>query len=69
MGLLRSAGAGHITDRVVLVRLGAAFLFIAIALASGAQSPEVLTVLVAVVAVGAGIAIGRVWSSLGAAST
>ncbi|HZG69063.1 MAG TPA: low temperature requirement protein A, partial [Herpetosiphonaceae bacterium] len=69
MGLLRSAGAGHVTDRVVLVRLGAAFLFIAIALASGALSPEILTVLVAVVAVGAGIAIGRVWSSLGAAST
>jgi low temperature requirement protein LtrA len=69
MALLRSAGAGHITDRVVLVRLAAAFVFIAIALAGGALSPEVLAVLLAVVAVGAGVAIGRAWSSLGTAAT
>jgi low temperature requirement protein LtrA len=69
MALLRSAGAGHITDRIVLVRLGAAVLFIALALAGGLLSPEVLAVLVAVVAVGAGIAIGRAWSSLGPTST
>ena len=69
MALLRSAGAGHITDRVVLVRLGAALLFIVIALAGAVLSPEVLAVLVAAVAVGAGIAIGRAWSSLGTAST
>ena len=69
MALLRSAGAGHVTDRVVLVRLGAALLFIAIAVGGDMLSPEVLAVLVAVVAVGAGIAIGRAWSSLGTAST
>ena len=69
MALLGSAGAGHFTDRVVLVRLGAALPFIAIALAGAVLSPEVLTVLVAVVPVGAGIAIGRAWSSLGTAST
>ena len=69
MGLLRSAGAGHITDRVVLVRLGAAFLFIGIALASGALAPEVLAVLIAVVAVGAGVAIGRAWRTMSNSSS
>lgn len=62
--LLRSAGAGHISDHVVLVGLAAAFLFIAIALASRAVSPEVLTVLVTSVAVVTGISIGWAWSSL-----
>jgi low temperature requirement protein LtrA len=69
MALLRSAGAGHFTDRVVLARLGTAVAFIVIWLAGGALSPQAVAVLVAVVAVGAGIAIGRAWRLLGAAGT
>ena len=65
MALLRSAGAGHITDRVVLVRLGTAVAFIVIWLAGGALSPQAVTVLMAVVAVGAGIAIGRASEAVG----
>jgi low temperature requirement protein LtrA len=63
MALLRSAGAGHITDRVVLVRLGTAVAFIVIWVAGGALSPQAVSVLLATVAVGAGIAIGRAWRS------
>jgi low temperature requirement protein LtrA len=61
MALLRSAGAGHLTDRVVLVRLGTAVGFIVIWLAGGALSPQATAVLMAAVAVGAGIAIGHAW--------
>ncbi len=69
MALLRSAGAGHITDRVVLARLGTAVAFIVIWLAGGALSPQAVSVLMAVIAVGAGIAIGRAWRLLGTAGT
>jgi low temperature requirement protein LtrA len=64
MALLCSAGAGHITDRVVLVRLGTAVAFVVIWFAGGALSPEAVTALMASVAVGAGIAIGRAWWSV-----
>jgi len=69
MALLRSAGAGHITDRVVLVRLGTAAGFIVIYLAGGALTAQAVAVLMAAMAVGAGIAIGRAWRLLGAAAT
>jgi low temperature requirement protein LtrA len=69
MALLRSAGAGHITDRVVLVRLGTAVAFIVIWLAGGPLSPEVVTTLIAAVAIGAGIAIGRAWRLLEAGAS
>jgi low temperature requirement protein LtrA len=65
MALLRSAGAGHFTDRVVMVRLATAGAFVVIWLAGGALSPQAVTVLMAVIAVGAGIAIGRAWKSIG----
>jgi low temperature requirement protein LtrA len=64
MALLRSAGAGHFTDRVVVIRLATAVAFIVIWLAGGALSPQAVAVLMAVIAVGAGIAIGRVWTSV-----
>ncbi len=64
MALLRSAGAGHLTDRVVLTRLGIATAFIVIWLAGGALSPQALAVLLAVVAIGAGFAISRAWRSI-----
>jgi low temperature requirement protein LtrA len=66
MALLRSAGAGHLTDRVVLVRLGTGVVFIVVGLAGGALSAQALAVLMAVLAVGAGMAIGRAWRLLGA---
>jgi low temperature requirement protein LtrA len=64
MALLRSAGAGHFTDRVVVIRLATAIAFIVIWLAGGALSPQAVAVLMAVIAVGAGIAIGRAWRGL-----
>jgi low temperature requirement protein LtrA len=64
MALLRSAGAGHLTDRVVLTRLGTAVAFIAIWLGGGTLTPQAVTVLIAVVAVAAGMAIGRAWRSI-----
>jgi low temperature requirement protein LtrA len=69
MALLRSAGAGHLTDRVVLVRLGTAMAFVVIWLAGGALSPQAIAVLMAAVAVVGGIEIGRGWRGLGAAAT
>jgi hypothetical protein len=64
MALLRSAGAGHFTDRVVVTRLATVVAFVVIWLASGALSPEAVTALMAAVAVAAGIAIGRAWRSV-----
>jgi low temperature requirement protein LtrA len=64
MALLRSAGAGHFTDRVVVIRLATALAFIVIWLAGGALSPPAIAVLMAFIAVGAGIAIGRAWRSV-----
>ena len=64
MAILRAAGAGHFTDRVVLVRLATAVAFILIWLAGEALSPQAVTVLVAAVAVGAGVVIGRAWRSI-----
>ena len=64
MALLRSAGAGHFTDRVVLIRLATAVAFIVIGLAGGSGSPQAVAMLMAVIAVGAGMAIGRAWGSL-----
>ena len=64
MALLRSAGAGHVTDRVVVILLATAVAFIVIWLAGGALSPQAVAVLMAVIAVGAGIAIGRAWRGL-----
>jgi hypothetical protein len=69
MALLRSAGAGHVTDPVVVARLGTAVAFILIWLTGGALSPQTLAVLTAAVAVGAGIAIGRAWRLIGATAT
>jgi low temperature requirement protein LtrA len=69
MALLRSAGAGHLTDRVVLIRLGTAVAFIVIWLAGGALSPQAVAILMAAVAIAAGIAIGRAWRLLGPATT
>jgi low temperature requirement protein LtrA len=68
MAILRAAGAGHLTDRVVLIRLGTAVAFIVIWLAGRALSPQAIAVLMAAVAIGAGIGIGRAWSLLGAAT-
>jgi hypothetical protein len=64
MALLRSAGAGHFTDRVVVIRLATAAAFIVIWLAGGALSPQAVAVLMAAVAVGAGVVIGRAWRSI-----
>jgi low temperature requirement protein LtrA len=64
MALLRSAGAGHFTDRVVVTRLATAVAFVVIWLAGGALSPQAVTALMAAVAVTAGIAIGRAWRSI-----
>jgi hypothetical protein len=64
MAILRAAGAGHITDRVVLVRLGTAVAFIVIWVAGRALSPQAVAVLMAALAVGAGIAIGLTWESM-----
>jgi low temperature requirement protein LtrA len=64
MALLRSAGAGHFTDRVVLIRLATAVAFVVIGLAGGALSPQIVAVLMAVIAVAAGVAIGRAWRSV-----
>src|SRR5215212_6293368 len=64
MALLRSAGAGHFSDRVVVIRLATAVAFIVIWLAGGALSPQAVAVLMAVIAVGAWIAIGRAWRGL-----
>ena len=64
MALLRSAGAGHFTDRVVVTRLATAVAFVVIWLVGGALSPQAVAVLMAVIAVGAGIAIGRAWRSV-----
>ena len=69
MALLRSAGAGHITDCVVLARLGTAVAFIVIWLTGRALSPQAVAVLMAAVAIGAGVAIGRAWKLLGIAAT
>jgi len=69
MALLRSAGAGRITDRVVLVRLGTAVAFMVIWLAGEALSPESVTTLMAIVAIAAGIAIGRAWRGLESVAT
>jgi low temperature requirement protein LtrA len=66
MALLRSAGAGHVADPVVVTRLGTAVVFIVVWLAGGALSPPALAVLMAVLAVGAGITISRAWRLLGA---
>ena len=68
MALLRSAGAGHLTDRVVVTRLATAVVFVVIWLAGRPFSPGAVTVLMAAVAVVAGIAIGRAWRLLGAAA-
>jgi len=64
MALLRSAGAGHVTDRVVVILLATAVAFIVIWLAGGALSPQAVAVLMAVIAVGAGMAIGRAWRTV-----
>jgi low temperature requirement protein LtrA len=64
MALLRSAGAGHFTDRVVVIRLATAAAFIVIWLAGGALSQQAVAVLMAAVAVGAGVVIGRAWRSI-----
>jgi hypothetical protein len=63
MALLRSAGAGHLIDRVVLIRLGIAAAFIVVWI-GGALSPQAVTSLMAAVAVGAGLAIERAWGSV-----
>jgi low temperature requirement protein LtrA len=63
MAVLRSAGAGHITDPVVLFRLAAAMLLLVIGLAGGSLAAEAITFIVAAIAVGAGIAIHVVWES------
>jgi hypothetical protein len=64
MALLRSAGAGHITDRVVLLRLGAAFVFVALGFAGAMLSAQVITVLVATVSVATGALIVPAWRSM-----
>jgi hypothetical protein len=69
MAPLRSAGAGHFTDRVVLVRLGTAVAFVVIWLAGGALSPQAVAVLMAAAAIGASIAVARAWTLLGTAGT
>ena len=69
MALLRSAGAGHFTDRVVVIRLATAVAFVVIWLAGGALSPQVVTALMATLAVAAGIAIGRAWRRLGSTAS
>jgi low temperature requirement protein LtrA len=69
MALLRSVGAGHLTDRVVSIRLGTAVAFIVIWLAGDALSPQAVAVLMAAVAVGAGFAIRNAWRLPGAAAT
>jgi hypothetical protein len=46
---------------VVLIRLATAGAFLVIWLAGGALSPQAVALLMAVIAVGAGIAIGRAW--------
>jgi len=48
----------------VLIRLVTAIAFVIIWLAGGALSPQAVAVLMAVIAVGAGIAIGRAWRSV-----
>jgi low temperature requirement protein LtrA len=68
MALLRSAGAGHFTDRLVVIRLATAVVFVVIWLAGGALSPKAIA-LMAVVAVAAGIAIGRAWRRLGSTAS
>jgi len=67
MALLRSAGAGHFTDRVVLIRLGTAVAFVVIWFIGEALSPQAVAVLMAAAATGAGIAIGGAWRLLGSA--
>jgi hypothetical protein len=69
MPLLSSAGTGHFTDRVVLVWLGTAVAYVVIWLAGGALSPQAVAVLMADVAIGAGIAIAQAWTLLGTAGT
>jgi low temperature requirement protein LtrA len=64
IALLRSAGAGHFTDRVVVTRLATAVAFVVIWLAGRALSPEAVTALMATLAVGAGVVIARAWRRL-----
>ena len=61
MALLRSAGAGHITDRVVLTRLAAAAVLLALGVAGEGVSPALLTVSIAAIGIAAGFAIALAW--------
>jgi low temperature requirement protein LtrA len=68
MALLRAMGAGHLTDRVVLIRLALAVVFLVIALGSGPWRPEFITLAVAAIAVGSGVVISRAWRMMPAAT-
>jgi hypothetical protein len=59
MALLRPAGAGHLTDRIVSTRLGTAAAFVVVWLGGGALSPQVVTILIAAFANGEGAVIGH----------
>ena len=69
MALLRAAGAGHITDRVVLIRLGTAIVSLVVGFLGGGLAPELFTVIVAAIAIAAGLAISAVWRTAPAATT
>jgi low temperature requirement protein LtrA len=67
MALLRAAGAGHITDRVVLTRVAAAGAFLLVGVAGVMLSPETIAVIVALIAVVAGTIGALTWSESPAA--
>ncbi|MBA2596897.1 MAG: low temperature requirement protein A [Chloroflexia bacterium] len=69
MALLRAAGAGHITDRVVLIRLGTAIVSLVVGFLGGGLAPELFTVIVAAIAIAAGLAISAVWRTAPAVTT
>lgn len=64
MALLRAADAGNLVDRITLVRLATAGAILILGIAGGALPPEIITVAVAAIAVGAGILARLAWRSL-----
>jgi low temperature requirement protein LtrA len=65
MALLRATDAGRLTDPVAIVRLATAAVILAVGLVGGGLSPATLTVVVAVIAVAAGIVTRFAWGAVG----
>ncbi|MGH2616789.1 MAG: low temperature requirement protein A [Thermomicrobiales bacterium] len=63
LALLRAAEAGSFTDRIALMRLATAAVIVALGISGAALSPEILTLVMAAITVGAGSLIRFAWRS------